>query len=134
MSWEFNGYDLAQLKPPARNIGVVFQSLDLFPHLTARENIEFAAKSRKIDSKIYHEKIQNYSKVLSLESVLDKKASLLSGGEKQRVALRAVIGGPAILLLDEPFSSLDIDLRNESRQLVKGDYSKGKYTSFFDHP
>lgn len=120
MSWDFNGRDLAKLKPPERNIGVVFQSLDLFPHLTARENIEFAAKSRKIDIKVYREKIQSYAKVLSLESILDKKASLLSGGEKQRVAfLRAVIGAPAILLLDEPFSSLDIDLRNESRQLLK---------------
>jgi sulfate transport system ATP-binding protein/putative spermidine/putrescine transport system ATP-binding protein len=120
MIWDFNGRDLARLKPPERNIGVVFQSLDLFPHLTARENIEFAAKSRRIESKIYNEKIQSYAKVLSLESILDKKASLLSGGEKQRVAfLRAVVGGPTILLLDEPFSSLDIDLRNESRQLLK---------------
>lgn len=119
-SWTFKDQDLAKLKTPARRLGVVFQSYDLFPHMTAQENILFAAKARKVPTDRALKRLKELSQVLQMDGFLDRKASLCSGGEKQRIALaRAIIGEPQILLLDEPFSALDANLRQESRKLVK---------------
>lgn len=119
-SWEFKGLDLARLPTPERRLGVVFQTLELFPHMTARGNIRFAADARKIPEAEAEQHLRELVRVLGLESCLDRKAAVLSGGEKQRVALaRALIGKPRVLFLDEPFSALDADLRNEARALVK---------------
>lgn len=126
-SWTFNGQDLAKLKTPARRLGVVFQSYDLFPHMTAKENILFAAKARKVPQERALKRLSELSQTLKMDSFLDRKASLCSGGEKQRIALaRAIIGEPQILLLDEPFSALDANLRQESRKLVKDLIEKEK--------
>lgn len=126
-SWTFNGQDLAKLKTPARRLGVVFQSYDLFPHMTAKENILFAAKARKVPQERALKRLSELSLTLKMDSFLDRKASLCSGGEKQRIALaRAIIGEPQILLLDEPFSALDANLRQESRKLVKDLIEKEK--------
>jgi len=120
MKWEFQGTALHLLTPAERRIGFVFQSYEIFPHMTARENILFAARARKIPSTEANEKLQELSSTLQLASFLDRKADLLSGGEKQRVALaRALIAKPRILFLDEPFSALDEELRQEARVLVK---------------
>lgn len=119
-SWDFQGLDLAKLPTPERRLGVVFQTLELFPHLSAEENIRFAAEARKIPIAEARAHLDELARTLGLEAVLDRKASVLSGGEKQRVALaRALIGRPRVLFLDEPFSALDADLRNEARSLVK---------------
>lgn len=120
-SWTFKGVDLAALPTPERRLGVVFQTLELFPHMTARENAEFAARARKIPSDEAKRTLEELTAVLGLAPFLDRKAALLSGGERQRVALaRALMGQPRILFLDEPFSALDADLRIEARRLVKG--------------
>lgn len=118
LKWTLNGIDLAALPVPQRRLGVVFQTWELFPHMTARENILFAARARKISGA--ERKLQSLAQTLKLTSVINRHAAVLSGGEKQRVALaRALIGEPLLLLLDEPFSALDPELKGEARLLVK---------------
>ncbi len=119
LEWEFQGERLDQLSPGERRLGVVFQSLDLFPHMTAKDNIMFAAKARSISQEVANKDLEHLSEVLEMNRFLNRKAHLLSGGESQRVALaRALISQPRILLLDEPFSALDRDLRLEARRLL----------------
>jgi ABC-type sulfate/molybdate transport systems ATPase subunit len=120
LTWDFKGVDLARLATPDRRLGVVFQTLELFPHMTARQNIQFAADARRIAVTDARAHLSELSQVLALESFLDRRMTHLSGGEKQRVAIaRALIGRPRILFLDEPFSALDADLRTEARQLMQ---------------
>ncbi|MES2965197.1 MAG: ATP-binding cassette domain-containing protein [Bdellovibrionota bacterium] len=119
-SWKFGDVDLAALATPERRLGVVFQTLELFPHMTARENIWFAAEARGIERTRAEAHLNSLVETLAIGSFLDRRAIVLSGGERQRVALaRALIGEPRLLFLDEPFSALDANLRQEARALVK---------------
>lgn len=125
--WDFKGENLAALSTADRRLGVVFQTLELFPHMTAQENIRFAAKARKLDKNQSESHAEELRQMLKLEGCWTRRASLLSGGEKQRVALaRALIGQPRILFLDEPFSALDSDLRNDARKLVREAIERSK--------
>lgn len=120
LRWMFQGQDVAALPVPQRRFGVVFQTLELFPHMTAEANIRFAAESRGRNLEETNRDLLKLSQSLQIQPQLGKKARFLSGGERQRVALaRALIGQPRILFLDEPFSSLDADLRIEARALVR---------------
>ncbi len=120
--WQFEiaGIDLAKKEISERELGVVFQSFELFPHLTAKENIELVMQSRKNTSSQAFAELEKYKNILKLENCWNTKAQVLSGGEKQRVALlRAVMAKPRMLLLDEPFSALDEATKEEARKLVK---------------
>ncbi|MBX3041893.1 MAG: ATP-binding cassette domain-containing protein [Bdellovibrionaceae bacterium] len=120
LKWIFEGEDLAKLPPSRRRLGVVFQNYELFPHMTAAENILFAAKARGLGKTEIERRFRQLTDRLRMSPFLERPASVLSGGEKQRTALvRALIGKPRLLLLDEPFSALDEELREESRKLVK---------------
>ncbi len=123
----FDGDDVTGVPTERRDVGVVFQSYALFPHLSVRDNIAFGLKtgrrrlslrsSRRRPSRHSLEaRVWDAAALLGLERLLDRKPAQLSGGEQQRVALaRAVAPRPALLLLDEPLSALDARLRRAVR-------------------
>src|SRR5581483_2396006 len=101
-----NGETVNQRKPYERNVSTVFQSYALFPHLTARENIEFGLRQRKATG--IDEKVRNVVALVGLTGKESRRPAQLSGGERQRVALaRSLVLQPDVLLLDEPLAALD---------------------------
>lgn len=128
--WVFKGEDLNRLAIRDRRLGVVFQTYDLFPHLSVQENLWFAAEARKVPQERAQKFFGELVSLLKLGSLINRKAYYLSGGEKQRVALaRALMGEPRFLFLDEPFSNLDTELRMEARALVKSAIERYKIPS-----
>lgn len=102
-----------------REAVIVFQDYSLFPHMNVFENIEFGLKIKKVNKNTRKNKVKELLNLVKLEGFEKKYPSQLSGGQKQRVAIaRTLAVNPKILLLDEPFSSLDINLRNEMREFV----------------
>ena len=125
--WEFQGHDLAKCDPFLRGIGYCFQDLRLFPLMTARENILFAVKAKKISIKEKKKDFEEIIESLNLTNCLDLSIEKLSGGEKQRTALARTLAVPhPILFLDEPFSYLDSENKNQARELVQKISKKNK--------
>jgi len=102
-------------KPPyERNVGMVFQSLALFPHMSVFDNIAFPLKMRRVDPDAAKKRVEETLDVVRLTGLGKRKIHELSGGQQQRVALaRTLVFKPAISLLDEPFGALDRKLRDE---------------------
>lgn len=120
LNWFYKDEDLARLPVEKRNLGAVFQTWDLFPHMTAFQNVKFAADVRKMNSEDFKNQWNWLSEKLKMETFANTLADRLSGGEKQRTAFaRAIVTKPRFLLLDEPFSALDANLRHESRLLLR---------------
>lgn len=108
-------------KPPKdRNIGMVFQSYALYPHMTAFENITFPMKLKKTPTSVMQERARQVADMMGIGHLLDRKPGQLSGGQQQRVALgRALAKQPNLLLFDEPLSNLDARLRLTMRGEIK---------------
>lgn len=115
-----NEKDITALKPAARNIVYLFQEALLFPHLSVFENIAFGLRIRKAQDGEIKKSVEEMARNLELESHLYKRPHQLSGGQKQRVAFgRALIIQPPLILLDEPFSNLDTEIRTAMQDLYK---------------
>lgn len=118
--WEEGGVRLSELEPSERRLGVVFQELGLFPHMSARQNIGFAAAARKVDEGQVEEFLKDVEPVFEMRPFLDLRLDQLSGGQKQRVAMvRSLVAEPRVLLWDEPFSALHHDLKQKVRFFLK---------------
>lgn len=115
----FNDKSIKNTTTKNRNVGIVFQEYLLFPHMTVYENIEFGLKMKKIKKSDRDKKVKELIELVKLKDYHNKYPSELSGGQKQRVAIaRTLAVNPQVLLLDEPFSNLDINLRQEMREFV----------------
>lgn len=118
-----------------RNLGIVFQSYALFPHKTIFENVAFGLKYRNVPKAQVEEKVKAAMELVQLPNVGDRYPSQLSGGQQQRIALaRAIVIEPDVLLLDEPLSALDANLREDMRVELKNIQEKlGVTTVFVTH-
>jgi molybdate transport system ATP-binding protein len=122
-----NGNDITRLPPEKREISIVFQDYSLFPHMNVKENISFGLRMKGTSG--IEVIVSEYSKMLGIESLLFRRPSSLSGGEKQRVAIaRALAVRPRLLLLDEPAGALDPLTRKNLWNDIRDLYSKGGLT------
>ena len=111
---------VTDLEPGERHLGMVFQNLALFPHMSVFENIAFGLRVRRVPPADLNERVHRVAETFQITHLLGKKPAQCSGGEAQRVALaRTTISNPDVLLLDEPLSSLDAKLRVEMRTELK---------------
>ena len=116
----FNDTLINDIPAHKRNIGMVFQSYAIFPHLTVRENVEYGLKLRKIPKDEMKERVDKILDVVQITEYQDRLPERLSGGQQQRVALaRAIVIHPSVLLMDEPLSNLDAKLRVEMRSAIR---------------
>ncbi len=119
--------EIGKLPIQKRELGIVFQDFALFPHKTVRDNILFALERVKISKKMKMAVLSDMCDIMDINHLLHRYPGTLSGGEAQRVALaRTLVKKPKVLLLDEPLSSLDVQLRGDLRALLKKINTKGQ--------
>lgn len=114
-----DGVDLVSLPPEQRHAGILFQDPLLFPHMSAGGNLTFALAPRYVGKTARRARCEEALENIGLGGFFDRDPATLSGGQKARVALaRVLLSEPRMLLLDEPFSKLDHDLKAQMRELV----------------
>lgn len=120
------------LAPEQRQVGMVFQSYALWPHMKVRDNVAFPLRMRGLAASAREEKIRWALSLVEMEPYIDRYPHELSGGQQQRVALaRAVVYGPRLMLLDEPLSNLDAKLRLRARGWLKELQEKLRITTLY---
>ncbi len=124
--------EMSHLPPWRRNVGMVFQSYALWPHMTVRKNVAFGLEERRMPRNEIDERVDAALDLVGLLDFADRRPSQLSGGQQQRVALaRTVIIEPRVLLLDEPLSNLDAKLRIQMRRELRQLQRKLSLTTIF---
>ena len=115
-----------------RNIGMVFQSYAIFPHLTVRQNVEYGLKIRKVPKEHMKDRVDEILKVVKIDEYQDRLPERLSGGQQQRVALaRSIVMEPKVLLLDEPLSAIDAKLRKSLQSSIRQIHKELGLTTIF---
>jgi iron(III) transport system ATP-binding protein len=124
--------DVTRLPPWQRNVGLVFQSYALWPHMTVRKNVAFGLEEQKVPASDIRPRVDAALKLVGLLDLAERRPSQLSGGQQQRVALaRTIVVEPRILLLDEPLSNLDANLRVQMRREILELQRKLNLTTIF---
>lgn len=126
---------VTQVPPHQREIGIVFQNYALFPHMSVAQNVAYGLRTRRVPKAEIAERVRETLALVKLEDFADRRPRQLSGGQQQRVALaRALVIRPRVLLLDEPFSALDRNLRTAMQVELKEIQSRlGLTTVFVTH-
>jgi iron(III) transport system ATP-binding protein len=120
------------LSPDKRNIGMVFQSYALWPHMTVRKNIAYPLKARRIGEGLKWGWVEQTADLVDCASLLDRYPAQLSGGQQQRVALaRGLVARPELVLFDEPLSNLDARLRDQVRAEIHELHGRLGFTAVF---
>jgi len=115
-----DGHDITDDRIQSRPMGLVFQDLAVFPHMSVRDNIAFPLKIKRTERREVEQRVEEQAELLEIRHLLGRRPHSLSGGELQRVALaRTLVRNPRYLLLDEPLASLDISLKQGLRSLLK---------------
>ena len=128
----FGERDMTKVPPHKRNTGMVFQNYALWPHLTCRGNVEYGLKVRKVARDEMKRRVDEALEMVRLGNLGDRYPNQLSGGQQQRVALaRALVIRPDVLLLDEPLSNLDAQLRLELRREIKRLHAETEVTAIY---
>ncbi|SKA16504.1 iron(III) transport system ATP-binding protein [Enhydrobacter aerosaccus] len=118
--------------PEGRNMSMIFQSYALWPHMTVAENVAYGLRIRKMDRATVEAKLKAILSTARLEALADRYPGELSGGQQQRVSLaRAMVVEPETLLLDEPLSNLDTNLREEMRFEIRRLHDRYRYTTVY---
>jgi iron(III) transport system ATP-binding protein len=128
----FDASQRVNLSPDKRNIGMVFQSYALWPHMTVRKNIRYPLKVRKLRRGLAEGWVEETAELVDCSNLLDRYPGQLSGGQQQRVALaRGLVARPDLVLFDEPLSNLDARLRDQVRAQIHELHERLRFTAVF---
>jgi len=126
------GREVTKLPPNKRNVGMMFQSYALFPHLSVYENVAYGLRVKKLPKAEIRERVENVLDLMQIGEYVQRMPNQLSGGQQQRVALaRAVVTEPSVLLFDEPLSNLDAKLREYMRDELRKIQQRVGITSIY---